>query len=173
MQKETVRKNHPFQLSSMEPIPDFILRLAPDGTPLDCGIACSQDLFDKKVDEVLPEEVAGILIDRIKDALANGNISRFEYELLFEDSRRKFEGRAIANTSENIILVIREVAKTETNNNIQGRQNGHKSSLKQEVTAASYIASLDKASSLVYVSPHIENLVGYSQNQLLADRNLW
>jgi hypothetical protein len=49
MQEETARKNHLFQSISMEPIPDFILRLTPDGTPLDCGIASSQDLFGKKI----------------------------------------------------------------------------------------------------------------------------
>ena len=179
MQEETARKNHLFQSISMEPIPDFILRLTPDGTPLDCGIASSQDLFGKKLDEVLPEDIAGVLIEQIKQALARGNISQFEYELLLEGRRRKFEGRAIARTSENLILVIRELTKTQANNKIQSIHNGHKSpreilpSLQQEIPAMSYIAPLDNRSSFVYLSPNIEKLVGYSQNQLLANPHLW
>jgi diguanylate cyclase (GGDEF)-like protein/PAS domain S-box-containing protein len=186
MQEETARKNHLFQSMSMELIPDLILRLTPDGTPLDCGIASSEDLFGKKLDEVLPEEVAGVFIEQIKEALVGGDISQFEYELLLEGESRKFEGRAIARTSENLILVIRELTQTQANNKIQSIHNGHQSpreilpSLQQEIpagrtgdTRVTYIAPLDNRSSFVYVSPHIENLVGYSQNQLLANPHLW
>lgn len=179
MPEETARQNHLRQQISMEPIPDFILRLTQDGTPLDCGIVCSQDLFGNKLDEVLPEELARVLIEQIQEALARGNISQFEYELLFEGISRKFEARAIANTSENIILVIREFKESETNNKITAIDNGHKSPTKklplfqQQIPAVNYLSSLDKASSFMYVSPQIENLVGYSQNQLLANPNLW
>jgi diguanylate cyclase (GGDEF)-like protein/PAS domain S-box-containing protein len=142
----------------------------------------------KKLDEVLPEEIAGVFIEQIKQALARNNISHFESELLLEGRRWKFEGRAIAQTSENIILVIRELTKTQANNKIQSIHNGHKSPREMEilpspqqeippgrtgVSPVTYIAPLDNRSSFVYVSPHIENLVGYSQNKLLANPHLW
>lgn len=179
MQEETARKNYLRQPILMEPVPDFIFRLSLDGIPVDCGIACSQDLLGKKLDEILSGEIAGVLIEQIERALAIGNISQFECELLFEGSRRKFEARAIANTSENIILLIRELTKTKFENKITEIDNGHKSStvqlssIKGQIPAVIYIASLENPSKFVYVSPQIENLAGYSQNELLSNPNLW
>ncbi|MDY6805552.1 MAG: EAL domain-containing protein [Cyanobacteriota bacterium] len=179
MQEETARKNYLLQPILMEPIPDFIFRLGQDGIPVDCGIACSQDLLGKKLDEVLPLEIAEVLIEQIEGALARNNISKFEWELLFEGSRRKFEARAIANTSENIILLIRELTQTKPKNKIKEIQNGHKpstvelSSMEGQNPAVIYLASLENPSNFVYVSSEIENLVGYSQNELLSNPNLW
>jgi PAS domain S-box-containing protein len=45
--------------------------------------------------------------------------------------------------------------------------------LVEQLPAITYMANLDVTSTTLYISPQVENILGYSQEEYLADRDIW
>ncbi|WP_190470878.1 PAS domain S-box protein [Aerosakkonema funiforme] len=97
-------------------IPDLMFRVAKDGTYLDCPDTRSfepliprSELRGKKVDEVLPPDVAQQAMHSIEQALSTSKLQIFEYRLAINDRQQDFEARIAVSGAEEVLVLVRDI----------------------------------------------------------------
>jgi PAS domain S-box-containing protein len=101
----------------LQAIPDFMARIRRDGTYLEAihgadftNMMFSERLVGKKVQEVLPPEIASQRMEAVLRALETGELQSYEY--LFEtelDDLRQFEARITPSGPDEALVMVRDV----------------------------------------------------------------
>jgi len=105
----------------LEAMPDLMLRIARDGTYLDCSqagrgllIVDPSTFLGRKVAEMHPPETASFWMRSIHKALDEGSREVFEYELPIEGRFRDFEARLVRSGPHEVIAIIRDITERAT-----------------------------------------------------------
>ena len=105
----------------LEAMPDLMLRIARDGTYLDCSqagrgllIVDPSTFIGRKVAEMHPPETASFWMHSIQKALDEGSREVFEYELPLDGRFRDFEARLVRSGPHEVIAIIRDVTERST-----------------------------------------------------------
>ena len=99
-------------------IPDLMFRLSRDGTfvnykgPKSGGLFIQeQELLGKKVDEVMPEEVAQPMLRCLEQTLQTGELQVFEYQLSLQGNTTYWEGRLAVTEKNEVMAIMRDITK--------------------------------------------------------------
>ncbi len=99
-------------------IPDLIFTNRSDGEYLSVQasdpslLLVPPDVFmNRKVVEVLPQPVAGQLMQAFADALASGSMRVLNYPLLMEGQERHYEARIVPSADDTLITIVRDVTE--------------------------------------------------------------
>ncbi|MDX1482918.1 MAG: ABC transporter substrate-binding protein [Alphaproteobacteria bacterium] len=110
--------------------PDLIFMLSREGVHLDYYASSLEDLLvepekflGRRVDEVLPADIAELYKKRISDTLRTQQLQQFEYQLDFEDGYRSFDCRMVVSGKDQVLAIVRDVtAQRETAKQLQQAQ---------------------------------------------------
>ena len=97
-------------------VPDLIFRLSREGIYLDFEPApgfephySAEDFLGKRIDEVMPPEVARQWMNHLRRALQTGETEGFEYELAAGGVTRYYEARLAVCERNEITVIVRDV----------------------------------------------------------------
>ncbi|MGM0414742.1 MAG: diguanylate cyclase, partial [Bacillota bacterium] len=98
-------------------LPDILLFLDDQGRYLKIWTGQNENLYDvrerllgKKINEVLPEQQAKVIMQNLNEALNDVEIKVFEYELEVLGGKKWFEARMIAAGSDRAVMVVRDIS---------------------------------------------------------------
>ncbi len=113
---QDLQKSEARNQAFLNAIPDLILRISQDGIYLDVVdaknmalLVSSHDRLGKRVQDVLPPELATQYMQHIQRAIATGEPQSFEYNLMVQDTQRDYEARVVNNGSDEAILIVRDI----------------------------------------------------------------
>ncbi|MGD8366049.1 MAG: ATP-binding protein [Desulfobacterales bacterium] len=110
-----VRRSEAKSRALLDALPDLVFQVDRHGTFIDCkgakeDLAMDPEAFlGKKLDEVLPAEVADTFMERIVSVLSSGEMAVFDYELRFNDIQKAFECRMVAVSGDQTLAVVRNI----------------------------------------------------------------
>lgn len=97
-------------------LPYMMFELSRDGTHLDFFAQNTRKLYvrpdyfiGKKVNEVLPEEVAELYLQNIRETLDTGAIQIFAYQLEFPEGLKSFKARMTVGGYNKVLAIVKEV----------------------------------------------------------------
>jgi PAS domain S-box-containing protein len=97
-------------------IPDLIFQFSQDGTYLDVKAEKDSDLLlpasqllGKKINQVMPPEVAQLAMNAIAGALQTGQIQSFEFQLLLDNNLRDYEARVVRSALNEVLAIVRNI----------------------------------------------------------------
>jgi diguanylate cyclase (GGDEF)-like protein len=106
----------------VEVLPDIIFILNDDGVFLDCLVNQDDRLYVKKehfiskpISEVMPEPIVNISLQAINQAIATGELQRFEYELEIEGKLNYYEMRMIKFMDQGVLSIMRDITEQKLN----------------------------------------------------------
>jgi len=116
--EEALRASEATNRAILEAIPDIVFRLDGEGVFLDCKASRGQDLFarpelflGRRLDEVLPGDLARASLDALHAALTSRQVQVFEYELPVAGEARLWECRMVACGAAEVVAIIREITE--------------------------------------------------------------
>lgn len=101
--------------AALQAIPDLIFQIKDDGTFLNYKGAREElyvppeQFIGKKVQEVLPEQLARQTLEYMGLALESKKTQIYEYNLTIGDKLKYFEARMLAYEANKVIVVIRDI----------------------------------------------------------------
>ncbi len=115
---EDLRKSETRNRALLSAIPDMMFRTDSNGTILECKGSKNMDITGlgsgsegKKLYEILPLNIAHIVIETIQKALASGATENIEYQLVMNGTARHFEARIAACGVGEALSIVREITK--------------------------------------------------------------
>ncbi|NEP55590.1 MAG: GAF domain-containing protein [Symploca sp. SIO2G7] len=116
--EEAVRISAATNRALLNAIPDVMYRISRDGTFVNYKAAKDSDLFSspseflgKKVDQVLPAEVAQPILQSVKEALQTGNIQIFEYQFPRNGKMCNWEARIVVSEINEVMAIVRDITE--------------------------------------------------------------
>ncbi len=116
--EEALRRSEATNQALLEAIPDLIFRHSRDGVFLDFKPAKDFDplvppgeFLGKRVDEVLPAEVAQKAMLYIEQAIRTGDVQIFEYQLPVHGEVRDFEARVVICGEGEVLGIVRDITE--------------------------------------------------------------
>ncbi len=100
----------------LEAIPDVIFRINRSGTFIDFipahdfkTLVPPEAFLGKKVDDILPRELAEQTRHHLEKALEENQVQTYEYSLVSENDLRYFESRMIKIDADSVLAIVRDV----------------------------------------------------------------
>ena len=116
--EEALRISAATNRALLNAIPDVMYRISRDGTFVnykaskDSELFCSPSEFlGKKVDEVLPAEVAQPILHSVEQALQTGNIQVFEYQFPQNGRVHNWEARIVVSEVNEVMAIVRDITE--------------------------------------------------------------
>jgi PAS domain S-box-containing protein len=111
-----LRKSEAENRAIVNAVPDLLFRLHQDGTITDFRKPENMDLYlppdqfiGRSITDVLPSNISQPAISAITKALTTKEVSPFEYDLIMKQQHRYFEGRVVALSNTEVLIVIRDI----------------------------------------------------------------
>jgi len=116
--EEALRKSESRNRALLNAIPDSMFRIDKTGTFLDFKaskevdlLASPDEFLEKRLDEVLPTELAQQTLHYIECALQTGESQMFEYHLSMSDKRRDYEARIVISGEDEVLAIVRDITE--------------------------------------------------------------
>jgi len=116
--EEALRASEAKDRALLMAIPDLMFRISRDGIFLEFQPAKDVELFvppseflGKKVDDVLPGEVAQLAMRYLERALQTGDTQVFEYQLPIEGNMRDYEARIVVSGEDEVLVMARDITE--------------------------------------------------------------
>jgi PAS domain S-box-containing protein len=113
---DALRQSEAVNRAILTTVPDLMFRLSKDGVFLDSHTGTSEGLFiskdefiGRKIEEVLPPEVAVLAVNSLKNAFLQPETITFEYQLEVNGESRYFEDRVLAINDDEALSIIRDI----------------------------------------------------------------
>jgi len=116
--EEALRKSEAKNMSFLSAIPDLMFQFDRHGTFLDC--MCHEggdpplpfkDFIGKRVDEVMPRDIAGQIVIRLNKALETGLVQVFDFQMDLGKSARDYEARIAVSGEEMLLVIMRDMTE--------------------------------------------------------------
>lgn len=119
--EDALRESEARNRALLASIPDLMFRFTRDGRIIDYQASDDRQLYapperflGRRMDEVLPPEVARLTLDRIQEVEATGRPTRYEYDLAFpEGPVRRYESRLASCGPEDFLAIVRDISDRE------------------------------------------------------------
>ncbi|HWQ18998.1 MAG TPA: response regulator [Methanotrichaceae archaeon] len=116
--EEALRKSEAKNRSFLSAIPDLMFQFDRHGTFLDCR--CQEDdghplpfkeLIGKRVDQVMPRDIAEQIMIRLNKALDTGHVQVFDFQMAFGMNTRDYEARIAVSGEEMLLVIMRDMTE--------------------------------------------------------------
>ncbi len=171
--REALRESEARTRALLNAIPDMIFELSADGTFLNFipaqgadVLAPPQQFLGKKLEQVMPAEVAASARFAIQRAMQSGQLHAFEYQLPAEKGTREYEARVAANSSSSAIVMIRDITlrkqfEAEREGLIAELEAKHAEAETLRESTAIVAATLEKGEAIDRILEQLERVVPY------------
>ncbi|HLF73706.1 MAG TPA: PAS domain S-box protein [Anaerolineales bacterium] len=166
--------------------PDCIKLVAPDGSlrqmnPAGLAMIEADDLqsvLGKSVDPLIAPEHRQAFRD-LTERVCRGESGKLEFEMVgLKGTRRWLETHAVPMRNEQgepigLLGITRDFSeRRRTEEELRAAEAKYRT-LVEHIAAITYIAADDEVKTLLYVSPQIQTILGFTQSQYLTDAELW
>lgn len=114
--EEALRSSLATNRALINAIPDLMFRISGDGIFVNYKVSKEEDLLVKpdrfigrRVDEVMPPEVAQPTMYYIQQALTTGELQIFEYQLYIDDELCDYEARIVVSAVNEVMAIVRNI----------------------------------------------------------------
>ncbi|PSM49716.1 hypothetical protein C7Y66_07520 [Chroococcidiopsis sp. CCALA 051] len=114
--EEALRSSLATNRALINAIPDLMFRMSGDGIFVNYKVSKAEELIvppdrflGRRIDEVLPPEIAQPTMYYIQQALATGELQIFEYQLYTEDELRDYEARIVVSAENEVMAIVRNI----------------------------------------------------------------
>ncbi len=114
--QEALQQSEARNRAFLSAIPDLMFRIARDGTYLDCKSDKETDfaiprenMIGKKVQDVLPPDLAQQRMHYVEETLRTGEPQVFEYQLWHHDDLRDYEARLVVSGADEVLAIMRDI----------------------------------------------------------------
>ncbi len=154
-------------------LPDLYFRIRADGTIVDHRVGAEWklsegcgDFVDRRVQDVLPPEVA----ERLQEALARAGdrrtLSTVEFSFPRDGELRQFEARVVPLMDGDRVTVVRDITDgREAERLVREREEHFRTLIENSSDLASI---LDADGTIRYVSPSVTRVLGYTQEEMIG-----
>lgn len=157
----------------LEAVPDMMFRVGADGTYLDFIPAKGlepyvppEEFLGKRAGEVLPQDVAKVVLNAIETALETGETQTIEFELVRQDETiTAFEARVVPIGEDEVLVVARDVTSARQAEEELERGRALMQAVADSMATAVFLQQNDR---LVYTNRAAADISGYSQDELLG-----
>lgn len=116
--EEKLLESQQYTNSILSAIPDLIFVLNSKGIYLDFKSGNKEDLylspdifFDKNISDILPQDIAKIILDSIQKVLKNNKYETIEYKLEVDKKVKDFECHVLPFAPEKVIVMVRNITE--------------------------------------------------------------
>ena len=162
----------------LETIPDLIFELSRDGVFLSCKGAKEdfylppEEFLGKRLEEVLPEEVARNAHSHLEELLKSGTPQVFEYTLPVADQVRHNESRFVMSGDERILAIVRDITERKQAEEALKESRRTLATLMSNLPGMVYRCRNDRDWTMEFVSDGCQALTGYEPSALLQNRRV-
>jgi PAS domain S-box-containing protein len=139
-----------------------------------CGQVSAAEMQGKPWRDVAPKEDTDRVEAEIRDGLKKRG--RWFGEMVLQDGNGKGLAVEITVTAMNdggVVLVCRDLTERKRAEEAKADAESKYRMIVERVAAISYVAELGMEGRWIYVSPQIENILGYTQEEWLIDSRNW
>lgn len=151
-------------------IPDMMFQLGEDGTFLDFKPSKTlrsamppSKFLRKKIQDVMPEEFANLVMRHVKKALQTGKTQRFEYQLpvqLKGGTPSDYEARIVVIGKTSVLAMVRDVTEQKKAAEMLKESEDKYRSLVENIPDV--VWTTDSQGKTYFISPNIRDMVGYT-----------
>lgn len=116
--EEALQKSFATNRALLDAIPDWIFRIAKDGTLVNFKAAkdirlplAESEFLGKNLYSVLPQEICQPMMAYIQQALSTGEMQVFEYQLQVNDDLLDYEARIAVSAEDEVMAIVRDITK--------------------------------------------------------------
>ncbi len=156
----------------LEALPDMVFRVSADGTYLDFVPAKGmkpyvppEELLGKRMDEVLPEDVAKVARNGIERAFETGETQTIVYQLEQGEALAHFEARIVPIGKNEALAVVRDVTSARRAQEELERNRALVQTVAESMVTAAFVLQNDR---LMYANPAASVITGYAQDELVG-----
>ena len=160
----------------LEAVPDLMFLISRDGKYLDFHARDEGELYvspeefiGRNLREIMPPELAQLMLDGIARALDTGETQLIEYSLPMPDGKLDFEARLVASGPSEILSVVREVTGRKLAEQKLRESEERFRLLAGNARDVIFSYRLVPALGYDYVSPSVETLTGYTPEEYYTD----
>jgi len=114
--EEALRSSLATNRALINAMPDLMFRIHSDGTYVNYKASKEEELLvspnlflGRRVDEVMPPEIARPTMYYIQQALRTGELQIFEYQLYIEDELHDYEARIVVSAENEVMAIVRNI----------------------------------------------------------------
>ena len=167
--ENSLRKSEAEKAAIIRAVPDLMFRIHRDGTLMDAYsrdesmlYATKEVFIGKKVNDVLPPDLARKAMIVIENVFTKGGAELFEYELAVQGKNCYFEDRIIAISDEEVLSIIRDITQRKEAENALKMQNAAFESF------AFAIIITNIAGKIQWANSAFTQLTGYSVDEAIG-----
>ncbi len=116
--REALKRSEARTQAILDAIPDIMFRISREGVYLSIEGAAShslllpaEEMIGKRLDQILPPDVAAERLAYVQTALDTGEPQLYEYELMVDDQLRHFEGRVAVSGEDEVLVMSRDITE--------------------------------------------------------------
>jgi PAS domain S-box-containing protein len=169
--EEALRESEKKHRALLDAIPDMIFRVSADGRFLEfipskdiAPIVPASEFLGKKIQDVLPREVAEQSIHFMERALQSGETQLFEYQLVVNGATHYFEARQVRYRHGEVLGIVRDVTESRKAAEALRASEARFRTMFQD--AAVGMALVDMDGRPHESNPSLERMLGYGQQEL-------
>ncbi|MEJ2568533.1 MAG: PAS domain-containing protein, partial [candidate division WOR-3 bacterium] len=164
---EQLKESEARNRAILSALPDLLFQIKKDGTFIsyyaenkNSLFAKSEDFLGKKINEILPEDVARRSMQKLKEAIKTGETVSFEYKLPIDDKAKEWEARFTKIDKETAIVLIRDITEMKK----AEREINKLNDLIEQSTSA--ILRMNTKTRIDYANRATKDLFGYTFSEL-------
>ncbi|MGV9198914.1 MAG: PAS domain S-box protein [Promethearchaeia archaeon] len=177
--KEELKRSEEYNRSIIELIPDLLIKTNSDGVYLDIItpskeylIEPKDSLLNKRIADVMPEEVAEPFLNCINKTVNSGKLQKIEYKLPLSTGEFWFEARIIPFDQEEVIALIREITEQkQAEKALQKSEELYKSLFLN--SPVSIIIHDKETGEIIDANPNAYSMFGFSSVKELKENDFW
>lgn len=141
--KEALDNERRRMVATVEAIPDLVFSVSASGqitfakeTPSADLVVPAEEAIGRSMSELLPPDVAALLMDQVTEALRTREPKECQYDLVIRNTCSRFEARFVAHASNEVTAIVRNItAQHEARRTIEDHRRRLHSLAQQQVIA--------------------------------------
>jgi PAS domain S-box-containing protein len=173
--EDNLRRSEEINRAIVTTFPDKIFRISKDGMVLAVHSSHDTDFYvapdevtGKKLIDALPENASSALMGAIRDAAGTRKLVTVEYTLEIAGSLRYLEGRVIAMSGDEFMLIVRDMTEPREAAAALERSVRETADYRYAIDESSYVDISDKRGVIIYANENFCKVTGYKMEELIG-----